>query len=63
VDITFAHPEDVEQVGLDNCRNTSGISFNLVFGTASLSGSASSSFGKPHWAMLGAVVAAGLALL
>ncbi|KAF2834553.1 hypothetical protein M501DRAFT_943885 [Patellaria atrata CBS 101060] len=40
VDITFAEPEDVEQVTQDNCRNSTEpgkeISFNLVFTTSSL---------------------------
>lgn len=36
VDITFAEPEDVEQLTPDNCFNSSQISSALVFTTTSL---------------------------
>ncbi|MCJ1313669.1 hypothetical protein MMC25_007348 [Agyrium rufum] len=36
VDITFANPEDVEQVTLDNCFNSSDIGFDIVFTASSL---------------------------
>ncbi|MCJ1258071.1 hypothetical protein MMC24_005901 [Lignoscripta atroalba] len=38
VDITFAEPEDVEEVNETNCLNASHIGFQLVFSTTSLSG-------------------------
>jgi hypothetical protein len=36
VDITFAEPEDVEQVTPQNCFNSSDIAFDLVFTTTAL---------------------------
>ncbi|RDL41676.1 Uncharacterized protein BP5553_01655 [Venustampulla echinocandica] len=45
VDITFALPEDVDEVNETNCFNSSDISFNNVFSTA-ISGNTASSASK-----------------
>ena len=42
MDITFADPRDVPEVNGSNCRNSSNLSFDLVFATTSLSAAAPS---------------------
>lgn len=45
--MTLVEPEDVEQVTVDNCYNSSDIGFDLVFTTESLTSSGSRTFTSP----------------
>lgn len=47
MDVTLTEPEDVEEVTVDNCYNSSDLSFNLVFTTESLQSSGSRTFTSP----------------
>lgn len=62
VDITFAEPEDVEQVSEQNCFNSTQITSNLIFTTEALT-SASSTTNLPLPVMLSIAVAAVFALV
>jgi hypothetical protein len=48
VDIEFAEPTDVAEVNEDNCFNSTDLSFQLVFSTASLSAASSSIPSSTH---------------
>ena len=50
MDITFAEPEDVEEVTEDNCSNTTNIKFDLVYSTPTESSGVKSLFATSiHW--------------
>lgn len=59
-DVTLTEPEDVEEVSVDNCYNSSDIAFSLVFATDSLKSSASRTFFSPS--TLGFVALASMVL-
>lgn len=46
-DITFAEPEDVEEVTDENCFNSSHISFETIFTTSSLQDTGLETIGVP----------------
>jgi hypothetical protein len=48
VDIEFADPSDVAEVNEANCFNSTDLSFQLVFSTASLSAASSSILSSTH---------------
>lgn len=62
VDITFAEPEDVEEVNEQNCFNSTQISSNLIFTTEALA-SDSTTANVPLVAMLTMAAAAVFALI
>lgn len=55
VDITFANPEDVEEVTESNCFNSSQIGANLIYATAPIIGAADSSLGSSRTAAISAM--------
>ena len=58
VDITFAEPEDVEEVTEDNCFNSTQIQYNLIFTTNALQQSGSTRPSIPIFATISLLVAA-----
>lgn len=63
VDITFAEPEDVEEVTEDNCFNSTQIQYNLIFTTNALQQSSSTRPSIPTFATVSLLVAALLSII
>lgn len=63
VDITFANPEDVEEVTEDNCFNSTQIKSNLIFTTDALQQSSAAQPSIPTFATLSLLLGAFLSII